>query len=75
MQIEAKTRGHIEYFGKAKNESRTITIEKVEKGYVVRSYKVVAEDLHEQPQSWEYAYALFQELCKQPVDDKPAPKE
>jgi len=63
MLIEIKPKGKVEYRGQSRS-GRILTIEKQEKGYMVRSYRIKSDDLLKEPLDWEGAYKVFQTISK-----------
>jgi hypothetical protein len=63
MLIEIKPKGNVEYRGQSPN-GRTLTIEKQDKGYMVRAYQIRCDDLLKEPLNWEGAFKVFQTLSK-----------
>jgi hypothetical protein len=63
MLIEIKPKGRVEYRGESHN-GRILTIEKRDKGYMVRCYKIKCDDLLKEPLDWEGAFKVFQTISK-----------
>ena len=63
MLIEIKPKGNVEYRGESRS-GRILTIEKQDKGYMVRSYQIKSDDLLKEPLSWDEAFKVFQSVTK-----------
>jgi hypothetical protein len=61
--IEIKPKGTVEYQGKSRS-GHIITIEKQDKGFMVRAYKIKCDDLLKEPLSWDEAFKVFQSVTK-----------
>lgn len=63
MLIEIKPKGYVEYQGRSRS-GRIITIEKQDKGYIVRSYQIKSNELLKEPLPWDEAFRVFQSVTK-----------